>query len=94
MTLDTRMEYYPRGLIISTGEHIPALPTSRLARIFPVPFEKGMVPAAKLTEFQRHPGVPPTARILRGPTTVITAPQAKACRLGLRLRSNTIPGRL
>ena len=60
-TLKTRLEYFPRGFVISTGEQIPPLPTSRQARILPVPFEKGMVPIEKLTCFQSGVGVLPTA---------------------------------
>ena len=60
-TLKTRLEYFPRGFVISTGEQIPPLPTSRAARILPVPFEKGMVPIEKLTQFQSQLGGLPTA---------------------------------
>ena len=49
----TRPEYAPRGLIVSTGEYTPVLSTSRLARLFVIPVEKGDLPIETLSELQR-----------------------------------------
>jgi hypothetical protein len=52
--LRTRLEYRPRGLALSTGEYTPTLATSRLARLFPVPFDPGAVDRARLAVVQRR----------------------------------------
>jgi hypothetical protein len=59
--LRTRLEYRPRGLVLSTGEYTPILAGSRLARIFPVPFDDGSVDRDKLTAFQARLGILPYA---------------------------------
>jgi hypothetical protein len=41
--LGTRLEFYPRGLVLSTGEHTPTLSSSHQARILPVPFDPGAI---------------------------------------------------
>jgi hypothetical protein len=51
--LATRLEYFPRGLVLSTGEYTANLPSSRLARIFPIPFDEGAVDPEKLGELQK-----------------------------------------
>jgi hypothetical protein len=60
----TRLEYRPRGLVLSTGEYTPLLAQSRLARIFPIPFDTGAVDTAALAAVQRRLDVLPYA--LRG----------------------------
>jgi hypothetical protein len=57
----TRLEYRPRGLVLSTGEYTPLLAQSRLARIFPIPFEPGAVDTAALAAVQRRLDVLPYA---------------------------------
>jgi hypothetical protein len=59
----TRLEYRPRELL-STGEYTPLLAQSRLARIFPIPFNPGAVDTAALAAVQRRLDVLPYA--LRG----------------------------
>jgi hypothetical protein len=53
-TLTTRQEFHPRGVILSTGEYTPNLPTSRQARLFIIPIQKGDVRLERLSEFQKH----------------------------------------
>jgi hypothetical protein len=57
----TRLEYRPRGLVLSTGEYTPLLAQSRLARIFPIPFDPGAVDTAALTAVQRRLDALPSA---------------------------------
>lgn len=59
--LSTRLEYYPRGLVLSTGEYTPTLASSRLARIFPVPFDDCAVDSKKLGEIQKQLEILPHA---------------------------------
>ena len=60
----TRLEYRPRGLVLSTGEYTPLPAQSGLARIFPIPFDPGTVDTAALASVQRRLDVLPYA--LRG----------------------------
>jgi hypothetical protein len=50
--------------VLSTGEYTPLLAQSRLARIFPIPFDPGTVDTAALAAVQRRLNVLPYA--LRG----------------------------
>jgi hypothetical protein len=50
----TRPEFWPRGFVLSTGEYTPPLSQSRMARTFPVPFEKGMIDLSRLTALQKR----------------------------------------
>jgi hypothetical protein len=50
--LTARKSYIPRGVVVSTAEQLPSLGVSALARILPIPFEKGMIDKAKLSELQ------------------------------------------
>ena len=59
--LETRLEYYPRGVVISTGEYTPALPPSRRARIMKLPFEKGVISTGELSELQEQAPLLPHA---------------------------------
>ena len=59
--LTARPTFYPRGLVISTGEQLPNLPPSALARIINVPFEKNCIDKARLTEMQDKAHLLPTA---------------------------------
>jgi hypothetical protein len=52
--LVTRQEYYPRGIVVSTGEYTPNLPPSRLARLLPIPMQRGDITSEDLGEFQRN----------------------------------------
>jgi hypothetical protein len=60
-TLETRLEYIPRGVIISTGEYTPSVAQSRLARILPVPIDPGAISKQRLAEFQVQLDVLPSA---------------------------------
>src|SRR5207249_4230070 len=59
--LGTRLEYYPRGVVLSTGEYTPNLATSRLARILPVPFTGESVNPERLAALQLRLQCLPTA---------------------------------
>ena len=52
--LHTRLEYTPRGLVMATGEYMPHLPSSTLARLFPIPYEEGSIDKTKLGDIQQH----------------------------------------
>lgn len=49
---ESRPEYYPRGIIIATGEDVPA-GQSLMARIVTIEFNRGDVDVARLTEAQK-----------------------------------------
>ena len=59
--LVARTTYVPRGLIIATAEQRPNLPPSGLARLFPVPFERGGIREDKLAALQAKAGILPLA---------------------------------
>lgn len=50
--LSARRSYFPRGIVVATAEQLPNSAVSALARIFPVPFEKGAIEKEKLSELQ------------------------------------------
>jgi hypothetical protein len=50
----TRPEYAPRGVVVTTGEYLPPLAQSRLARMFPSVFTKETIHRTKLTAMQQR----------------------------------------
>jgi hypothetical protein len=56
-----RRNYLPRCLVVTSAEHLPNLPQSGLARLFPVPFRVSSVDKERLTKLQASVSVLPLA---------------------------------
>jgi hypothetical protein len=59
--LSIRKAYFPRGIAVATAEDLPNVAASALARILPVPFEKGVIDKTKLGGIQGQVHVLPYA---------------------------------
>jgi hypothetical protein len=88
--LSARKSYYPRGIVLSTAEQIPNLGLSALARIFPIPFERGAIDKEKLKVIQNQASLLPYA--LRGYLEYV-APMGDELGGQLRARFEELRGR-
>ena len=61
--LETRPEFYPRGVVLSTGEYTPQLATSRQGRLLVGPVARNDIKKAELTALQELLPVLPGAMI-------------------------------
>jgi hypothetical protein len=52
--LTARKSYFPRGGVMATAEQLPNVPPSAMARILPIPFEKGAIDKEKLLKIQEQ----------------------------------------